>query len=108
MFICCLQVQSGVYHAYREDLLPGHGGALEEQGTGREGCMHPAFMTLSIQVSSLHQEDVMHDDYRLKILLFALDKLFYNFDQIKKQWKVDEKIVVAYEILCLSVQQCTK
>ena len=42
------------------------------------------------------------------MLLFTLDELFYIFNQIKKQWRADEKIVVAYEILCLSVQQCTE
>ena len=42
------------------------------------------------------------------MLLFMLDELFYIFNQIKKQWRADKKIAVAYEILCLSVQQCTK
>ena len=42
MFICCLQVQSGVYLAYWEDLLPGHRAALEEQVPWGEGCMHPS------------------------------------------------------------------
>ena len=41
-------------------------------------------------------------------LLYALDELFYVFDQVKKQWSVDEKIIVAYEILCLSASQCTE
>ena len=34
--------QSSVHLAYWEDLLPGHGGALEEQGPGREGCVLPS------------------------------------------------------------------
>ena len=108
MFVCCLQVQSCVYVAYWEDLLPGHGGALEEQGPGgRDACV-PPFKTLSMDVSSLCHEDMMQDGYRPKMLLFMLDELFYIFDQIKKQRRADEKIVVAYEILCLSAQQCTK
>ena len=102
-----LFVRSGVYHVYWQDLLPGHGGALKEQGTGREGCI-PPFKMPSMQISSLHHEDVMCDCYRLKMLLFTLDELFYIFNQIKKQRRADEKIVVAYEILCLSVQQCTE
>ena len=73
----------------------------------RDACI-PPFKMPSMQIGSLHHEDVMHDGYRPKMLLFALDKLFYIFDQIKKQWRVDEKIVVAYKILCLSVQQCTE
>ena len=59
MFICCLQVQSGVYLAYWEDLLPGHRGALEEQGHGgRDACI-PPFKTPSMDVGSLHHEDVI-------------------------------------------------
>ena len=42
------------------------------------------------------------------MLLFTLDELFYIFNQIKKQQRADKKIVVAYEILCLSAQRCTK
>ena len=50
----------------------------------------------------------MCNGYRLKMLLFALDELFYIFDQIRRQWRADEKIVVAYKILCLSMQWCTE
>ena len=42
---------------------------------GRDVCI-PPFKTLSMNVSSLHHEDVMRDGYRTKMLLFALDKLF--------------------------------
>ena len=74
---------------------------------GRDACI-PPFKTPTMDVRSLHHEDVMRDGYRLKMLLFTLGELFYIFDQIKKQWRADEKIVVAYEILCLSAQWCTK
>ena len=74
---------------------------------GRDACI-PPFKMQSMQIGSLCHEDVMCNGYRLKMLLFALDELFYIFNQIKKQWRADEKIVVAYEILCLSTQQCTK
>ena len=73
-----------------------------------EGGVHPPFKMPSMQIGSLHHEDMMHDGYRPKMLLFALDELYYIFDQIKKQQRADEKIVVAYEILCLSTQQCTE
>ena len=73
---------------------------------GRDACV-PPFKTLSMQIGSLHHKGMMHDGYRPKMLLFTLDELFYIFDQIKKQQRADEKIVVAYEILCLSVQWCT-
>ena len=108
MFVCCLQVQSGVYLAYGKDLLPGHGGALEELGTEGEDACVPPFKMLSMHVGSLRHEEVMRDGYRPKMLLFALDKLFYIFDQIKKQRRADEKIVVTYEMLCLSAQRCTE
>ena len=108
IFTCCLQVRSGICQAYWENLLPGYRGTLEEQGIRREGCVHPPFKIPSMQISPLHHEEVMHDGYRPKMLLFALDELFYIFDQIRRQRSVDEKIVVAYEILCLSAQWCTE
>ena len=70
--------------------------------------MHPPFKMPSMQVGSLHHEEVMRNSYRPKMLLFALDELFYIFNQIKKQQRADEKIVVAYKILCLSTQWCTE
>ena len=93
---------------YWEDLLPGHGGALEEQDPGgREVCIS-SFKMLSMGIGSLCHEDVMRDGYCPKMLLFALDELFYVYDQIKKQWRPNEKIVVTYEILCLSMNRCTE
>ena len=61
-----------------------------------------------MQLGSLHHKEVKCDGYRPKMLLYALDELFYIFNLIRKQWSVDEKIVVAYEILCLSTQRCTE
>ena len=108
MFICCLQVQSCVYLAYWEDLLPGHRGALDKQGPGGRDTCIPPFKMPSMDVGSLHHEDGMRHRYRLKMLLFILYELFYIYDQIKKQRRADEKIVVTYEILCLSVNRCTE
>ena len=76
-------------------------------GGGKDACI-PPFKMPSMDISSLHHEDVMRDGYRPKMLLFALDELFYIYDQIKKQQRANEKIVVAYEIPCLSVQRCTE
>ena len=69
---------------------------------GRDACI-PMFKTPTMQPGSLHNEDVLHDGYWPKMLLYALDELFYMFDQVKRQCGMDEKIIVAYEILCLSV-----
>ena len=74
---------------------------------GRDVCI-PTFKTPTMQPSSLHNEDVLHNGYRPKMLLYALDELFYIFDQVKQQQGMDEKIFVAYEILCLSVLRCTE
>ena len=60
-----------------------------------------------MDIGLLCHKDVMRDGYQPKMLLFTLDELFYIYDQIKKQRRADEKIVIAYEILCLSANQCT-
>ena len=83
-------------------------GLWKSWALGEKDVCIPPFETPSMQLGSLHHEEVMRDGYRPKMLLFTLDKLFYIFDQIRRQWSTDEKIVVAYEILCLSVQQCTE
>ena len=49
----------------------------------------------------------MINGYQPKMLLFMLDELFYIYSQIKNLCRADEKIVVAYEILCLSANRCT-
>ena len=51
---------------------------------GRDVCI-PTFKTPSMHPGSLHHEDVMYDGYQPKMLLYALDELFYVFNQIKKQ-----------------------
>ena len=71
----------------------------------RDACV-PPFKMPSMQIGSLHHKDMMCNGYRPKMLQFVLDERFYIFDQIKKQQRADEKIVVAYKILCLSAQRC--
>ena len=68
----------------------------------------PTFKTPTMQYGTLHNEDVLHNGYQPKMLLYALDKLFYVFDQVKRQQGMDKKLIVAYKILCLSVLQCTE
>ena len=62
--------------------------------------MHASLLSRCRAWTSVH--------YVTKMLLFALDELFYIYDQIKKQWRANEKIVITYEILCLSANQCTE
>ena len=48
----------------------------------------------------------MRDGYHPKMLLYVLDELSYIYMQIKNsQWE-DDKLMLAYEILCLSTNHC--
>ena len=55
----------------------------------------------------LHPKDSMRDGYHPKMLLFALDELFYIYSQIKNLRRADDKVVLASEILYISANQCT-
>ena len=66
------------------------------------------FKTPTMQCSTLHNEDVLRNGYQPKMLLYALDEHFYVFDQVKWQRGMDEKLAVAYKILCLSALWCTE
>ena len=43
------------------------------------------FKTPTMQRGTLQNEDVLCEGYRPKMLLYALDELFYIFDQVKRQ-----------------------
>ena len=49
----------------------------------------------------------MRDGYHPKMLLYALDELFYIYEQVKNSRRADDKLVLAYEILCISANCCT-
>ena len=68
---------------------------------GRDACV-PTFKTPTMQCGTLRNEDVLRDGYWPKMLLYALDELFYVFDQVKWQQGMDKKLIIAYKILCLS------
>ena len=42
------------------------------------------------------------------MLLYALDELFYIYDQVKRHRGVNEKLIVAYEIPSLATLCCTE
>ena len=67
-----------------------------------------SFKTPTMQHLTLWNEDILHEGYRPKMLLYALDELFYIYDQVKCHRGVDEKLVVAYEILGLAMLCCTE
>ena len=73
---------------------------------GRDACV-PPFKMLTLNTDMLCPEDTMRDGYRLKMLLFALDELFYIYSQVKNLRRANEKIVLAYEILCILANWCT-
>ena len=61
------------------------------------------FKTTTMQHGTLHNKDMLREGYQPQMLLYALDELFYIFDQVKQQQGMDDRLIVAYEILCLSV-----
>ena len=48
----------------------------------------------------------MWEGYRPKVLLYTLDELIYFNDQVKCHMRINEKFVVAYEILSLTALHC--
>ena len=80
---------------------------MEDQspGGGRDVGI-PPFKTLTLHKGTLWAEESMRDGYRPKMLLYALDKLFYVYAQIKNSQRADDKLVLAYEILCISANHC--
>ena len=66
----------------------------------------PPFKTPTLQKGMLWPEESMRDGYRPKMLLYVLDELFYIYTQIKNSQRVDDKVVLAYEILCISTNPC--
>ena len=57
---------------------------------------------------TLQHNNIMQEGYRPKMLLYALDKLFYIYDQVKCHRGIDEKILVAYEIISFVALHCTE
>ena len=67
-----------------------------------------SFKMPTMQHGTLWNEDVLHEGYSPKMLLYALDELFYIYNQVKRQRGVDERLVMMYEILSLAALRCTK
>ena len=66
------------------------------------------FKMPTMQHGTLRNEDVLCEGYRCMMLLYALNELFFIFDQVKHQQGIDKRLVMAYEILCLMGLQCTE
>ena len=67
-----------------------------------------SFKMPTMQHGTLQNKDVLCEGYRPKMLLYALDELFYIYDQSKHQRGIDERLVVAYKILGLAALRCTE
>ena len=59
-----------------------------------------------MQRNTLWHDNVMREGYRMKMLFYTLDELFYIYDQVKHHRWIDEKLVVVYEILSLTALCC--
>ena len=59
-----------------------------------------------MQCDTLWHSDIMREGCRPKMLLYTLDELFYIYDQVKCHRGINEKLVVAYEILSLAALCC--
>ena len=66
-------------------------GLWKSRVLGEKDTHVPPFRTPSMQLGSLHHEEVMCDGYRPKMLLDALDELFYIFNQVRKQQSAYER-----------------
>ena len=66
-------------------LWRGCGGWGPWVGGGEGSDAHfPPFKTPTLNTDTLRPQDTTRDGYRLKMLLFALDELFYIYLQVKK------------------------
>ena len=73
---------------------------------GKDACI-PPFKMPTLNKETLWAEDTMRDGYHPKMLLYALDKLFYVYAQVKNSQRADDKLMLAYEILCICANRCT-
>ena len=62
---------------------------------------------LTLNKEMLRARDSMRHGYHPKMLLYALDELFYIYAQVKNSRRADDKLVLAYKILCISANCCT-
>ena len=65
----------------------------------------PPFKMLTLNKETLQAEDSMRDGYHPKMLLYVLDELFYVYAQVKSSQRLDDKLMLAYKILCISTNR---
>ena len=66
----------------------------------------PPFKTPTLNKGTLWPAKIMKDGYCPKMLLYTLDELFFIYAQIRDSPQ-DERVMLAYKILCISSIRCT-
>ena len=82
-------------------------GLWKTRALGGRDAGVPPFKTLALNKETLQAEDSMRVGYCPKMLLYALDELFYVYAQVKNSQRMEDKLVLAYEILFISTNCCT-
>ena len=92
----------------QQNIPPSYRGAVEDEslGGGRDADV-PPFKMPTLNKETLWTKDSMRDGYHPKMLLYGLDELFYIYAQVKNSQRADDKLILAYEILCISANRCT-
>ena len=80
---------------------------MEDQSPGGRDAGVPPFKMPILNKETLWAKYSMRDGYHPKMLLYMLDELFYVYTQVKNSRRADEKLVLAYKILCISANHCT-
>ena len=73
---------------------------------GRRDMGIPPFKMPTLHKEMLWAKESMRDRYHPKMLLYMLDELFYVYTQVKNSQRADNKLVLAYVILCISANHC--
>ena len=107
LYFYCQQISGGFHPANRKNIHPGHRGVMEDQSPGGRDVGVPPFKMPTLNRGTLQAEDSVRNGYHPKMLLYALDKLFYIYMQVKNSRRADNKLVLAYKILCISANHCT-
>ena len=81
-------------------------GLWKTRALGGRNAGVPPFKTPTLNKGMLQAAEIMRDGYPPKMLLYALDELFFVYAQIRDSPR-DERVVLAYEILCISSIRCT-
>ena len=66
----------------------------------------PPFKMPTLHKETLWAKESMRDEYHPKMLLYVLDELFYVYTQVKNSQRVNDRLVLTYDILCISANHC--